>query len=181
MATRACRALLAALACVALPPAGGADPVPPARVVPVVIHDAGGVPIAEYLGNVTPDNSIRDRRQAVQQPANPHPFPVVTTKARPGLLGAPTRGKLKGGPGVPFCVIGDDPLSKEWLDRNLGALQAMNAVCLVVAVSDQTAFERLQARVGSIRLAPGSFDALATASGITVWPLLVSPDGLVSQ
>lgn len=87
MATRACRALLAALACVALPPAGGADPVPPARVVPVVIHDAGGVPIAEYLGNVTPDKSIRDRRQAVQQPANPHPFPVVTTKARPGLLG----------------------------------------------------------------------------------------------
>jgi integrating conjugative element protein (TIGR03765 family) len=174
-------ALLATLACLVVPPANGAEPAPSNRVVPAVIHDAGGVSIADYLGNVTPDKAIRDRRQAVQQPTNPQPFPVVTTKAQPGLLGAPTRGKLKGGPGVPLCIIGDDPLSKQWLDRNLGVLKAMNAACLVVAISDQTAFERLQARVGSIRLAPGSFDALATASGITVWPVLVSPDGLVSQ
>lgn len=178
---RGALALLATLACSAVPPASGAEPAPSNRVVPAVIHDAGGVPIGDYLGNVTPDPSIRDRRQAVQQPTNPQPFPVVTTQARPGLLAAPTRGKLKGGPGIPLCIIGDDPLSNEWLDRNLATLQAMNAACLVVAVRDQAAFARLQARVGSIRLAPGSFDALATASGITVWPVLVSPDGLVSQ
>ena len=178
---RGALALLAAVACSAVIPASAAEPAPSNRVVPAVIHDAGGVPIGDYLGNVTPDPSIRDRRQAVRQPTNPQPFPVVTTKARPGLLAAPTRGKLKGGPGIPLCIIGDDPLSNEWLDRNLATLQAMNAACLVVAVRDQAAFARLQARAGSIRLAPGSFDALATASGIAVWPVLVSPDGLVSQ
>ncbi len=178
---RACRALLATLACLAVLPASAADPASSRRVVPTVIHDAGGVPIADYLNNVIPDRPIRDPRPQVRLPSSPQTFPVVTTKAQPGLLGAPTRGKLKGGPGIPLCIIGDDPLSDKWLDRNLAALQAMNAACLVVAVRDQTAFARLQARVGSIRLAPGSFDALATASGITVWPVLVSPDGLVSQ
>lgn len=149
------------------------------RTVPAVIHDAGGEPIAGVMQQVVPDNA---RRQAPAMSPAPVPvFPVVTTRAKPGLLGQPTRAKLKGGPGVPICVIGDDQLSRHWLSLNRVTLERMGASCLVVAVSDFTAYRNLQAAAGTLTLAPGSLDALATAAGITVWPVLISPDGAISQ
>lgn len=33
---------------------------------------------------------------------------------------------------------------------------------------------------GGVLLTPGSFDALATAMGVSVYPILVSPEGLVA-
>lgn len=173
--------LLAALLCIAATPTRGAEPTRSTRVVPTVIYDAGGVPIGDYLENVVPETQAGDPRPPSGVPAVPPIFPVVTAQAKPGLLGAPVRGKLKGGPGMPLCIIGDDSLSDHWLNLNLTKLQQMQAACLVVSVRDEAAFRRLQARLGSVLLAPGSFDALAEASGIRVWPVLVSPDGLVSQ
>ena len=32
-----------------------------------------------------------------------------------------------------------------------------------------------------VPLTPGNFDALATAMGVSVYPILVSPEGFVSQ
>jgi integrating conjugative element protein (TIGR03765 family) len=154
------------------------------RTVPIVIHDAGGTPIGQYLDSVTEEGSSH----ANQRPPAPNAvsaaipvFPVVTTQAAPGRLPAPTRGKLKGGPGVPICILGDDPLSLQWLRINQAALQLMKATCLVASVRDEVSWRNLQALAGNLPLTPGSFDALARAMDITVYPILVSPDGLVSQ
>jgi integrating conjugative element protein (TIGR03765 family) len=160
-----------------------AVPYPP-RTVPIVIHDAGGTPIGQYLDRVTEEGSANSN----QRPPAPNAvstvipvFPVVTTQAAPGRLPAPTRGKLKGGPGVPICILGDDPLSLQWLRINQPALQQMKATCLVASVRDEASWRNLQSLAGDLPLTPGSFDALATAMGISVYPILVSPDGLVSQ
>jgi integrating conjugative element protein (TIGR03765 family) len=155
------------------------------RTVPVVIHDAGGTPIGQYLDSITEEGAPGTTRRppptvTTVSPSRPI-FPVVTTLAKPGRLGAPTKGKLKGGPGVPLCVLGDDALSQQWLRINQTALLQMKATCLVAAVRDEAAWRALQSQAGEVPLTPGSFDALATAMGIAVYPILVSPDGLVSQ
>ena len=109
------------------------------RTVPVVIHDAGGTPIGQYL-EVTQEGA-QDRAPAsapvpTATPTSMVIFPVVTTKAAPGRLTARPSVKLKGGPGVPICILGDDPLSLQWLQINQVALQKMNATCLAVTVRD---------------------------------------------
>lgn len=153
----------------------------PTRTIPTVIYDAGGEPIAQYLQYITPEKAQRDRRPMATAPAPIPVFPVVTTKAKPGLLGQPIRGKLKGGPDIPICVIGDDQLSRHWLALNLVTLEKMHASCLVVAVRDKAALRRLRESAGTLPLTPGSLDALATAAGIPVWPVLITPDGQISQ
>lgn len=153
----------------------------PTRTIPTVIYDAGGEPIAQYLKYITPDKAQRDRRPIASAPAPIPIFPVTTSKAKPGLLGSPIRGKLKGGPDIPICVIGDDQLSRHWLALNLATLENMHASCLVVSVRDETALKRLRESAGKLPLTPGSLDALATAAGIPVWPVLITPDGQISQ
>ena len=154
------------------------------RTVPVMIHDAGGTPIGQYL-EVTQEGA-QDRAPAsapvpTGTPTSMVIFPVVTTKAAPGRLTARPSVKLKGGPGVPICILGDDPLSLQWLQINQVALQKMNATCLAVTVRDEASWRKLQSAAGGVPLTPGSFDALATAMGVSVYPILVSPEGLVSQ
>lgn len=153
----------------------------PTRTIPTVIYDAGGEPIAQYLKYITPEKAQRDRRPIASAPVPIPIFPVMTSKAKPGLLGPPIRGKLKGGPDIPICVIGDDQLSRHWLALNLAALENMHASCLVVSVRDETALKRLRESAGKLPLTPGSLDALATAAGIPVWPVLITPDGQISQ
>lgn len=153
----------------------------PTRTVPTVIYDAGGVSIGRLLQYVTPDKSQRYRQPEVSPPQAVHVFPVVTTKAKPGVLGPPIKGKLPGGPGLPICVIGDDQLSRHWLSLNLTALENMQARCMVVSVRDEAAFKRLRELTGKLPLMPASLDAVATAAGIPVWPVLISPEGQISQ
>jgi integrating conjugative element protein (TIGR03765 family) len=150
------------------------------RVVPKVIYDGGGVPIGEYLHYITPEKK-RDTRPVAAQARPITMFPVASAKARPGRLDRPFKAKLPGGPDIPICIIGDDQLSRQWLALNLAALEKMHAACMVTSVVDAASFQRLHAEAGTLPLAISSIDGLAEAAGITVWPVLITPDGLVSQ
>lgn len=160
-------------------PAGAQAP----RATPIVIHDAGGVSIAAELGDEIELDGPAEQPAAPPQPQlQPHLiFPVVTTAAKPGILGPAVRANLPGGPGVPICIVGDDQLSRHWLNLNRGTLEKMGASCLVASVRDLSALDNLRSYAGAVRLVPGSIDALAGAAGITVWPVLITPDGMISQ
>lgn len=153
------------------------------RPAPVVIHDAGGVPIAAELGDDIELEGPAERSSAPPQPQRrpQQVFPVVTTAARPGLLGPAVRATIKGGPGIPVCIVGDDQLSRHWLSLNREALAKMGASCLVASVRNLAALDNLRSHAGAVRLVPGSIDALAGAAGIRVWPVLITPDGMISQ
>jgi integrating conjugative element protein (TIGR03765 family) len=160
---------------------GDALPAPgTVRRVPTVICDAGGIPVGQYLQYITPEKK-RDTRPVESHPRPINMFPVTSLKARPGRLAKPFKAKLPGGPDIPICVIGDDQLSRHWLALNLAALEKMHAACMVTSVVDAASFQRLHAEAGTLPLALSSFDGLAEAAGITVWPVLITPDGLVSQ
>lgn len=148
-----------------------------------VIHDGGGVPLAPYLDAFTND-TIQDRSVPLppRQPVQPQQlFPVVSTKAGPGrLLQNPMPSKLSGGPGQPIFIVGDDPPSHEWLRRNGPSLQQMGAKGIVAAVQAPEALFRLRASA-DLHMVPMSVDALLEAAGIHVWPVLIGPDGSISQ
>lgn len=156
------------------------------RTVPTVIYDGGGIAIGGLLSGVTPADSSAQPRPPIRQQvyaglSSIEVFPVRSTKAGPGRLPAPTRAKLQGGPGQPICVIGDDALSQEWLQINLAVLKRIGASCIVASVRSAADFTRLKFLAGDLLLMPAPFDDLSNVTGITVWPVLIGADGMVSQ
>lgn len=150
------------------------------RIVPVMIYDGGGVSISQYTADVD-EQAAPTPRPSPQAGRNAPLFPVISKKASPARLSAPVKAKLAGGPGVPICILGDDPLSLEWLRINQAALQQMQARCLVASVRDEPSWRRLQTMASGLRMALGSFDTLADATGVSVYPILIAPDGSISQ
>ncbi len=148
-----------------------------------VIHDGGGVPLAPYLEAIT-DDATPERSEPLphRPPAQPQQlFPVVSIKAGPGrLLQNPMPSKLSGGPGQPIFIVGDDALSHDWLRRNGPSLQQMGARGIVAAVRTPEALFRLRTSA-DLHMVPMSADALLEAAGIHVWPVLIGPDGSISQ
>lgn len=151
---------------------------------PTVIHDAGGVPLAPYFEPFTYDARDAAAEPAPQMPAQPQPpqlFPVVSIRAGPGrLLQNPMPSKLPGGPGQPVFIVGDDPASLDWLQRNADALRRMGARGIVASVGTPEDFLRLRTSV-DLYMVPMSADALLEAAGIHVWPVLIGADGAISQ
>ncbi|NMF91431.1 PFL_4695 family integrating conjugative element protein [Aromatoleum petrolei] len=149
---------------------------------PTVIHDAGGMPLAPYFEPFADD--VGEAAPAPQMPAQLQPpqlFPVVSTRAGPGrLLQNPMPSKLPGGPGQPIFIVGDDPASLEWLQRNADALRRMGARGIVASVGTREDFLRLRASA-DLHMVPMSADALLEAAGIHVWPVLIGADGAISQ
>ena len=151
---------------------------------PVVIHDAGGVSLAPYLMNdpTEPDPEAQRPRPTTRGPMlELSTYPVASQRGAPGrLLRNPTRGRLKGGPGQPFFIVGDDALSQEWLRINAEHLRKLGAYGIVTSVHSA---QRLRFMVDTLQipLAPINADSLFEALGFAVWPVLVGPDGSISQ
>lgn len=157
---------------------------PLASRLPTVIHDAGGVPLAPYFEPFADDAGGAAREPAPRMPAQPQPpqlFPVVSTRAGPGrLLQNPMPSKLPGGPGQPIFIVGDDPASLDWLQRNADALRRIGARGIVASVGTLEDFLRLRASA-DLHMVPMSADALLEAAGFHVWPVLIGADGAISQ
>ena len=150
---------------------------------PVVIHDEGGVSLTPLLD--PPDLAEpAPARPAVIAPAGRQRlaiYPVSSQRGAPGrLLKNPTRAQLEGGPGQPFFIVGDDPISREWLRINAKHLRKLGAYGIVTAVDSAT---RLNHMVNALQIpmAPINADSLFEALGFAVWPVLVSADGSISQ
>ncbi|MCB1907024.1 MAG: integrating conjugative element protein [Rhodocyclaceae bacterium] len=151
---------------------------------PVLIHDAGGVSLAPYLAN---DPTEPDPQAQRPLPTTLGPmlelstYPVASRRGAPGrLLKNPTRGQIQGGPGQPFFIVGDDALSHEWLRINATQLRKMGAYGILTSVQSA---DRLRFMVDTLQIpmAPISADSLFEALGFAVWPVLVGPDGSISQ
>ncbi|AYH44507.1 PFL_4695 family integrating conjugative element protein [Azoarcus sp. DN11] len=167
------------LAVLFAPPSWSAAPL--ASRPPTVIHDAGGVPLAPYFEPFADDAAREPARYIPAQPQPPQLFPVVSIRAGPGrLLQNPMPSKLPGGPGQSIFIVGDDPASLDWLQRNADALRRMGARGIVASVGTPEGFLRLRTSV-DLHMVPMSADALLEAAGIHVWPVLIGADGAISQ
>ena len=177
------RWVLAALATAAatVAPAEKLEPMPPSRDAPVVIHDEGGVSILELIDPQL-DGEPAPEVAPGPVPATVPVFPVRSPRGAPGRLEPnPQQARLKGGPGRMIVVIGDDPESIAWLRARASELQAARAGVLVAQVESQARFAALRALAEGLPFVPASADALLKQLGLSVWPLLISAEGEVSQ
>ncbi len=157
---------------------------------PLVIHDSGmGVSTAPYKGLFNNDD-IRDFRdswifgdlpdQDAGKQARPDPvYPITTTKLTPKRMTQAQEGYF---PRMlfPICVVGDDELSLDWVERNRQHLAQSGAQCFVVSARSAESVAPLMRLLDGILTYPANGDALADYFGIKHYPVLIT-DRYASQ
>ena len=147
----------------------------------IVIEDRGGdsaLPYYEAL-NLQPRTSGSPRIELPKPPAQSFSeadlLPVHSSRLSPGTV--PRR--VIEAPGLmPFFLVGEDDLSRHWLEQRAAALQELNAVGFVVNVSSGQALAALRRLAPGLTLAPVSGDDLAERLELRHYPVLVTPTGI---
>lgn len=102
-------------------------------------------------------------------------LPVSTPEMTPGRV-EKRRCELTGM--TPVFLVGDDALSRTWLEQRRADLQRLHATGLVVNVSDNAALLELQVRVPGVMLLPASGSDIARRLHLKNYPVLITADGL---
>lgn len=147
-----------------------------------VVADYGGQPAAPFYDaiNNAPNEWIT---KPVSRPLPPvmapsMVLPVETPEMTPGevddrALHLPGIGAL--------YLVGDDPLSREWLTQHAARLKAMNAAGMVVNVKSDAGLQALQALAQGGLLSPASGTDLAHRLRLSHYPVLITETGLSQQ
>jgi integrating conjugative element protein (TIGR03765 family) len=150
----------------------------------ITIHEGGPtVPIGHYLAALFPQEGLPEAAAATPpaSPSLPVGFPVTSPSMQPGQLVRPLRLRTAGWLATPMFVVGDDPLSRQWLVTHRERLQRHRAAGLVVNVGSIESFRALRAIAPELPMAPGSAEGFAQPAGLAVYPLFVAIDGQVTQ
>jgi integrating conjugative element protein (TIGR03765 family) len=110
-------------------------------------------------------------------------FPVRTSLRR-GVLGAEHQVLQAMWMVHPIFLVGADAASLSWLRHNTRALQAMQAVGVVVQAETAEEFRRIQRTAPALAYAPGSgpwLDGTLQRAGAAVYPVLIDTQGMVRQ
>lgn len=105
-------------------------------------------------------------------------LPVVTPELTVGIetprtLNLPGIGAL--------FLVGDDPASRSWLQLNAAKLSHMQAVGLMVNVTDMAALQTLRSLVPGVQMAPASGSELARRLRLQHYPVLITANSVSSE
>jgi len=160
-----------------------AAPAPSASTL-IVVEDRGGQSALPYYQALNlqpradappPLAPLPLPRQRTHRFEEAEMLPVRSTRLTPGRVEARTVAL----PGLPaMFLIGDDPLSRRWLESNLTTLQDLNAWGLVVQVESAAALAELRQLSPGLRLLPASGDQLAEHLGLRHYPVLLTATGI---
>ncbi|EKE2802715.1 integrating conjugative element protein [Salmonella enterica subsp. enterica serovar Hato] len=102
-------------------------------------------------------------------------LPVITHTLHPGQQ---PRLALNLPGMTPLFLIGDDPLSTEWLRQHRDTLKTLHATGLVVNVTTLARLNALRTIAPALTLLPVSADDMAKHLPITAYPVLITDKGL---
>ena len=146
----------------------------------IVVEDLGGDSALPYYRalNLLPEDGPVPPVPAVSR-ARPFTeadmLPVRSERLSPGHEPA----RVIQAPGLaPLFLIGDDDLSRSWLQARLADLRDQQAVGLVVQVDSAEALARLRALAPGLTLSPVSGDELAARLGLRHYPVLITATGI---
>ncbi|RCV86903.1 integrating conjugative element protein [Billgrantia montanilacus] len=154
-------------------------PRPPGLPELTVVADRGGEPARPYyvaigMAGVDEEDGYVSEPSAPVSIGERDMLPVDSGTLSPGRV-QPRSLDLP--PGMtPFFLVGADDLSVEWLKQRRAILREMNAVGLVVQVSDLEKLEQLRAVGQGLELRPVSADDLAGRLGLSHYPVLITAD-----
>ena len=82
-------------------------------------------------------------------------------------------------PGIgALFLVGDDALSRQWLQANAAALRERQAVGMVVSVADENSLRTLRELAPGVMMVPSSGSALARRLQLNHWPVLITDSGI---
>jgi len=160
-------AVLAVMPMLILSPSGWAQP--------RVLSDRGGTELV-FSRPLEPDwlrKTLRSQSRKAQAPNIPLglTFPHTTERMAPGRVYAQSLNQA-GHP--PFVVVGHDPLSLSWIQRNQSLLTQTAAGALVVSVKNERQWRELKRLLAPIPLHPASGDTLSRDLNIDRYPFYVN-------
>lgn len=136
-----------------------------------VVEDRGGIDATHYYEDFSSKPSQPSRSQPMGRVTEANMLPVRAERISPGMV----ERRPMNAPGLrPFFMVGDDDLSKKWLEERSEALSAMGAVGMVVDVETSAALSQLRAIVPTLTLLPTPGDDVAGRLGLDHYPVLVT-------
>lgn len=99
-------------------------------------------------------------------------LPVISPGLTPGLV--KSRAIRLVGLISPLFLVGDDPLSLEWLARHQPRLQRLGAIGWAVNVADREGMERLRQAAGGLAVLPIPGGDLASRLPLQHYPALIT-------
>ena len=153
-----------------------------ANAEPVVIDTVGSTTsMAEYyLMTQTRVEKNRPQKQAGRFDAHAFTlsrFPIHTPEMSPGPV---RRRSIKHQAGLPqpICLIGVDPLSVQWVQRNRKALIDTHAICLVIEAPSYSAYRALEKVLDGVPHYPATASDIARLHNLRHYPMLISRKGI---
>lgn len=143
-----------------------------------VIADFGGEPTRPYF--VAIGAAEIPETEGIQR-ARTTPFsiadmlPVETPSLSPGRIAHRTLSVDAPTPIQPLFIVGNDPLSRQWLSLRKETLAALGATGLAVNVQTEAELQTLIEAAGHLRIDPVPGDTLAQSLGLTHYPVLLTP------
>ena len=143
-----------------------------------VIADLGGDDAAPYFEPVNKQPGINSSPatapRTVQAPRETM-LPVQTPEMTPGNV--ISRSLNLPGIGALF-LVGDDEMSRTWLEENAQRLSEQHAVGMLVNVDSAQSVDEIQSLIPDIPLAPASGSELARRLQLHHYPVLITDSGL---
>jgi integrating conjugative element protein (TIGR03765 family) len=167
-------------------------PIQSLSAAPEVIFDSGQtVSIAPYRGPLEAQDADPAGPGLTPQETRPGTspggvtdlasrLPLNTPGLRPGRLAedasAQVLERLQYLP-RPFCILGTDQFSLQWLVTHRAVLRRQQVACLVVEVPDEAAYRRLLQAAEGVPMTPVPGEDLAAQFGLSVYPVLITREG----
>jgi len=146
----------------------------------VVIYDQGPTrPLSDYV-EAMPILAAPTPKPPAPSPAIPKSaYPVRTAGMSPGPVEA-RKAQLPQLAAAPFFLVGNDPLSRDWLARFGGRLAKLGAVGFLVQADTDADLQAIRQTAPGLPITPLDATALANSLGLSHYPVLVSA-GLIEQ
>ncbi|MEJ1355845.1 MAG: integrating conjugative element protein [Candidatus Sedimenticola sp. (ex Thyasira tokunagai)] len=158
------------------------------KASPVVIHDAGGEPLAPYIQRMFEEEpgagteQTDSDRQSIQgnagQASVPFTLPITTLEMSPGRV--TPRPINRPFMSRPLFLIGSGRFSRQWFIQNRERLSELNAAGILVQV-DSIEDLRTMARLSdgyNLQIMPASGSDIARQLGLKHYPVLIWKNGI---
>lgn len=152
----------------------------------VVVEDQGGSPARPYYDALDLPEQLGATPSGLPPASAAAPsdrryteadmLPVRSELLTPGVV--ERRAVRLPGLTQPMFLVGDDDLSRQWLQRRLPELRRLNAVGLVVDVEGAEDLHALRLLAPGVPLSPVSGDDLARRLHLKHYPVLLMPTGI---
>lgn len=149
-----------------------------------VIYDSGDTrPLAPFLEIIDRAETAINPLSVTGAPNSPRlgaaDVQALLPIRSPGLSPGPVQTRSHDRPfSRPFFLIGSDDRSRRWLVEYRGRLKEIGAVGMLVQAETQEDLRAIAQLAGGLPILPASAVDIATALGLSHYPVLITPQGI---